>query len=66
MASTRQLLKLILDRSHQPLQEFLAFAADNFNVDEDLDKWQNVFDLIEAMFRKTARKSIVLSHSDSL
>ena len=53
-------------RFHQPPQEFVAFAADNFNVDDDLDKWQNVFDLTDAMFKRTSYKSIVLAHSDSL
>ena len=53
-------------RFHQPPQEFIAFAVDNFNVDEDLDKWQNIFDSTEALFRRTSHKTIVLSHSDPL
>lgn len=37
---------------------FTAFAVHNFNVNDDLDSWQPIFDMAEKLFQKTASRTL--------
>ena len=42
---------------HVTKNNFATFAVINFNIDEDLDKWQPVFDAAEKLFRTISRRT---------
>eukprot|EP00435_Cladocopium_sp_Y103_P039269 s577_g10.t1 len=53
-------------RFYAPTNTFETFAVNNFNVDEDLDKWQPIFEAAEKLFRRTTHRTIVLPQSDPI
>ncbi|CAK9008829.1 unnamed protein product [Durusdinium trenchii] len=52
------------NRFHTASKTFSTYAVDRFQVNDDLDSWQPILDMVERLFKHTTQRTLLLPHSD--